>query len=140
METTIIIISSILLVGMIVGYKLISKIQTKEKPEACKTEQPDTCKATVSNYRLASAVQYRKVFLKPKIFRTRQCVYISLKNQEIISSLIKMLDDREITIGGYIDNILDEHFKIYKDEIKNLYTHLRNNEREQLEDLINKTE
>jgi hypothetical protein len=125
---------------MLTGYKIISKIQTKEKPEACKTEQAESRKATVSNYRLASAVQYRKVFLKPRIFRTRQCVYISLKNQEIISSLIRMMDNREITIGGYIDNILDEHFNIYKDEIKNLYTHLRDNEREQLEELINKTE
>lgn len=140
METTIIIISSILLLCMLVGYKIISKIQNKEKPEACTTEQPDTCKATVSNYRLASAVQYRKVFLKPKIFRTRQCVYISLINQEIISTLIRMMGDREITIGGYIDNILDQHFRIYKDEIMNLYAHRGNRERKDLEDLINKTE
>lgn len=132
METTIIIVSSILLLSLIVSYKIIRLVQKKNKQDACKTEQPDMGKVTVSTY--------RKVFLRPKIFRTRQCVYISLKNQEIISSLIRMLDDREITIGGYIDNILDEHFKIYKDEIKNLYTHLRNNEREQLEDLINKTE
>lgn len=140
METTIIIVSSILLLSLIVSYKIISKIQTKEKPETCKTEQPDTCKATVSNYRLASAVQYRKVFLKPKIFRTRQCVYISLINQEIISTLIRMMGDREITIGGYIDNILDQHFRIYKDEIMNLYAHRGNRERKDLEDLINKTE
>ncbi len=140
METTIIIVSSILLLFLIISYKIIRLVQKKNKQDAYKTEQPDTGKVTVSTYRLASAVRYRKIFLKPKIFRTRQCVYISLKNQEIISSLIRMLDDREITIGGYIDNILDEHFKIYKDEIKNLYTHLRNNEKEQLEDLINKTE
>lgn len=140
METTIIIVSSILLLCMIIGYKIIRQIQKKEKPGVCKMKQPCTGKTSVSNYRLASAVQYRKLFLQPKIFRTRQCVYISLKNQEIISSLIRMLDDREITIGGYIDNILDQHFSLYKDEIKNLYADLKEERRKELDELINKTE
>lgn len=69
---------------------------------------------------------YDEVYLKRRERRelkTRQPVYIS---QEIHRSIIKLvhllaLAGKEISVGGYIDNVLAEHLRQHKDEIAELY-------------------
>jgi hypothetical protein len=63
------------------------------------------------------------VYLKRRELKTRQPVYIS---QEIHRSIIKLvhllaLAGKEISVGGYIDNVLAEHLRQHKDEIAELY-------------------
>lgn len=64
-----------------------------------------------------------EVYLKRRELKTRQPVYIS---QEIHRSIIKLvhllaLAGKEISVGGYIDNVLAEHLRQHKDEIAELY-------------------
>lgn len=66
---------------------------------------------------------YGEVYLKRRELKTRQPVYIS---QEIHRSIIKLvhllaLAGKEISVGGYIDNVLAEHLRQHKDEIAELY-------------------
>ena len=66
---------------------------------------------------------YDEVYLKRRELKTRQPVYIS---QEIHRSIIKLvhllaLAGKEISVGGYIDNVLAEHLRQHKDEIAELY-------------------
>ena len=66
---------------------------------------------------------YNEVFLKKKELKTRQPVYISLKVHKEIIKLVHLfaLMDKEISVGGYIDNVLTEHLEQHKEEISELY-------------------
>ncbi|MDR2680862.1 MAG: DUF3408 domain-containing protein [Tannerella sp.] len=67
------------------------------------------------------ATDYASLFLRKKDLQSRQCVYISQKVHSTISKIVKMISDKDITVGGYIDSILTEHFESHRDEIIELY-------------------
>lgn len=69
---------------------------------------------------------YDEVFLKRKELKTRQPVYISQTVHQRIKRLVKMLAlaDKEISVGGYIDNVLEEHLDQHKDEIEEMYRNI----------------
>lgn len=73
--------------------------------------------------------EYGEKFLKRNELKTRQCVYISGQNHAVISRLVHIIADKDITVGGYIDTVLAEHLERHKDEINELY-------RQKREDLI----
>lgn len=60
------------------------------------------------------------IFLKPGNLQERQSVYISKENQEIINRIVNLLGSKNLTIGTYIDNVLNEHFAVYHGDIKTL--------------------
>ena len=62
---------------------------------------------------------YENVFLKHKELRARQPVYISQTVHQRINRLVLYLAlaDKSISVGGYIDNVLEEHLEQHKDEI-----------------------
>ena len=64
---------------------------------------------------------YSSMFLKKKDLNGRQCVYISKEVHAIISEIVRVIADRDVTVGGYIDNVLLQHLETHKDEINNLY-------------------
>lgn len=65
---------------------------------------------------------YDEVFLKKKELKTRQPVYISLDIHLRIKNVIQWLAlaGKEISVGGYIDNVLADHLEQHKDEIDEL--------------------
>lgn len=73
--------------------------------------------------------EYGEKFLKRNELKTRQCVYISGQIHAVISRLVHVIADRDITVGGYIDTVLAEHLERHKEEINELY-------RQKREDLI----
>lgn len=73
--------------------------------------------------------EYGEKFLKRNELKTRQCVYISQQIHTVISRLVHIIADKDITVGGYIDTVLAEHLERHKDEINELY-------RQKREDLI----
>lgn len=73
--------------------------------------------------------EYGEKFLKRNELKTRQCVYISGQIHAVISRLVHVIADKDITVGGYIDTVLAEHLERYKEEINELY-------RQKREDLI----
>jgi hypothetical protein len=68
-----------------------------------------------------SVAGYEDRFLGSKELKTRQCVYISRDTQEIIADIVKRLGSRGLSIGAYIDTILQQHLQEHKDEINALY-------------------
>ena len=66
---------------------------------------------------------YKEVFLKRNEMKTRQCVYISHDIHAVIAKLVRALvnSGNEISVGGYIDTVLNEHLQLHKDEINEIY-------------------
>lgn len=68
-------------------------------------------------------LNYKEKFIYRNEIKKRDCVYISHDTHSKIMKLTKALDN--ITIGGYIDIVLKEHLKEYKDEINSIYSESR---------------
>jgi len=64
---------------------------------------------------------YATLFLQRNEFKARQCVYISQRIHATISEIVRVIADRDVTVGGYIDNVLVQHLEAHKDEINDLY-------------------
>ena len=104
----------------------ISSVQVKPQAHAVvppemeqQPETPEKPKETARRRR--SNVDYGTLFLGRNELKTRSCVYISQKVHATISKIIKVIADRDITVGGYIDSILTEHLETHKDEIIDMY-------------------
>lgn len=66
---------------------------------------------------------YKETFLKRNEIKTRQCVYISYDVHSVITKLVRALVDagNDISVGGYIDTVLNEHLQLHKEEINEVY-------------------
>lgn len=73
-------------------------------------------KESISNSRKPFAT-----YLATKEIQIRKCVYISRDIQQKIAKVVGVLADGNTTIGGYIDNVLEEHLNLYRDEINARY-------------------
>lgn len=69
--------------------------------------------------------EYGEKFLKRNELKTRQCVYISGQIHAVISRLVHVIADKDITVGGYIDTVLAEHLERHKEKINELYRQKR---------------
>lgn len=63
------------------------------------------------------AILYPEIFLKRNELKNRQSVYISKDVYTAITRLVHVfaLDGIEISVGGFIDNILANHVDIFGD-------------------------
>ena len=64
---------------------------------------------------------YEGLFLQPRELKIRQCVYISRVVHETVADIVKRIGERGLTVGVYIDTILQQHLQEHKDEINSLY-------------------
>jgi hypothetical protein len=105
--------------------------QTVASPETERqAEIPKEAKETKEPVRRKRGnTDYSNLFLQRNELKARSCVYISQKIHTAISKIVKVLSDRDITVGGYIDCILTEHLETHRDEIIELYNKelLKNN-------------
>lgn len=69
----------------------------------------------------SNAVDYETVFLQRNELKARQSVYISKEIHEKVSRIVNVLGGKDLSVGGYIDNVLSQHFETYMDEINALY-------------------
>jgi hypothetical protein len=64
--------------------------------------------------------EYMSLFVKASDIppaRMGKSVYIRKEHHERISQIVHVTGNSEITICGYIDNVLTNHFKSYREEI-----------------------
>ena len=87
------------------------------KPVA--TEQPKEVKEPVRRKR--SNVDYSSMFLQRNELKVRSCVYISQRIHATISEIVRVIADKDVSVGGYIDNVLLQHLEAHKEEINDLY-------------------
>jgi len=66
-------------------------------------------------------VDYSSTFLQHNELKSRATVYISQHIHAKISKIVRVIADKDVTVGGYIDNVLLQHLDVHKDEINDLY-------------------
>ena len=64
---------------------------------------------------------YKSVFLKKRSVCNRQSVYISGDIQNRIMQIVGVITNKQVSIGSFIDNVLEEHFNTYNDVLSVLY-------------------
>jgi hypothetical protein len=101
--------------------------KTAEQPEEAKAEvvapvqaeQVKEVKEPVRRKR--NNVDYSSMFLGRNEIKARSCVYISQRIHATISEIVRVIADKDVSVGGYIDNVLLQHLEAHKDEINDLY-------------------
>lgn len=99
-----------------------SQSQVKDTEEVGRKSQcSQTDKSPISRKPpKASSESYDSAFFKRNEIKTRQCVYISREIHRRISRIVSVLAKHELTVGGYIDLILERHLEENQEEINGL--------------------
>ena len=99
--------------------------------ESIVVNPPQEVKETSKRKRGQQSTGFKEKFLKRNEIKTRQCVYISYDVHAVIAKLVRALVDsgNDISVGGYIDTVLNEHLQLHKEEINEIY-------RQRSEDLL----
>ena len=105
--------------------KDIAPIQLVE--QSIPENEPEKIKEQKDSRRKRTAVGYSATFLQKNEIKTRQCVYISQRIHATISEIVRVIADKEVSVGGYIDNVLLQHLEAHKEEINELYKKDRRN-------------
>lgn len=66
---------------------------------------------------------YRKTFIRKSgiTARTGKMVYIRRDFHDTIQAICRVIGNSEVSLSGYIDNVLVHHFETYGGEITRLY-------------------
>ena len=64
---------------------------------------------------------YESLFMEAKEFKERRAVYISREKHQEISYILKTIDSGDVSVGAYVENIINHHLEMYRDEIDTLY-------------------
>jgi len=99
--------------------KDVAPIQPVE--QSIQENEPGKTKEQKDSKRKRTAVGYSATFLQKNEIKTRQCVYISQRIHATISEIVRVIADKEVSVGGYIDNVLLQHLEAHKEEINELY-------------------
>lgn len=99
--------------------KDVAPIQSVE--QSIQENEPGKTKEQKDSKRKRTAIGYSGTFLQKNEIKTRQCVYISQRIHATISEIVRVIADKEVSVGGYIDNVLLQHLEAHKEEINELY-------------------
>ncbi len=113
---------------------LLASIGDKKegKPTPVKEEKSDTKKREVSKTKEKAASKRKPIditisgnyvddFLCKNEINERRSIYVSDFVHTKVKRIVKQIAHDDISVGGYIDNVLKHHFEKYKDEINTLY-------------------
>ena len=64
---------------------------------------------------------YKAVFFQKRTVCNRQSVYISGEIQKRIMQIVGVIAGKQISIGNFIDNVLEEHLNTHNDVLSALY-------------------
>ena len=64
---------------------------------------------------------YKAVFFQKHTVCNRQSVYISGEIQKRIMQIVGVIAGKQISIGNFIDNVLEEHLNTHNDVLSALY-------------------
>ncbi|KAA6307244.1 hypothetical protein EZS27_041089, partial [termite gut metagenome] len=65
------------------------------------------------------------VFLQKNEVKNRQGINVSGEVYAAISEIARTLTGKDVSVSGYIDNVLRLHLEAYRDEINKLYKRSR---------------
>jgi len=66
---------------------------------------------------------YKRNFIRKSEITARdgKMIYIRPEFHELIGKIAHVIGKNQLTLSGYIDNVLAEHFKNYEGEISQIY-------------------
>jgi len=99
--------------------KVVGPVQPMEQP--IQENEPVKAREQKDSKRKRNPVGYSATFLQKNEIKTRQCVYISQRIHATISEIVRVIADKEVSVGDYIDNVLLQHLENHKEEINELY-------------------
>lgn len=104
-----------------------TSVPEKESEEAIpetkeEKEEPEEKEAVPKRtYKKKKNSEYLDAFLKPRVLKQRQSVYISQDVHEFISKIVGKLGVRNMTVGVFIDTVMTQHIKEHADELRAIY-------------------
>lgn len=96
--------------------------ETKENTAGQPVPQAETPKEE-NRHKRGKEQDYESLFVKesPVTARTGKMVYIRREFHDTIQAVCRVIGENEVSLSGYIDNILAHHFETYGGEITRLY-------------------
>lgn len=64
---------------------------------------------------------YKTAYLQKRTICNRQSVYISGEIQKRIMQIVGVITGKQVSIGNFIDNVLEEHLNTHNDVLSALY-------------------
>ena len=65
---------------------------------------------------------YAEIFLSPMVVQRRTAVYVSEQVRDAISTIVRHLGPSgELSVSGYVENVLRHHLEKYREEINTCY-------------------
>jgi len=92
-----------------------------EEPEEETEEREEKEPISKRTYKKKKNSEYIDAFLKPRVLKQRQSVYISQDVHEFIAKIVKKLGVRNMTVGVFIDTVMTQHIKEHADELRAIY-------------------
>ncbi|KGN98043.1 hypothetical protein HQ36_03730 [Porphyromonas gingivicanis] len=92
------------------------KAQPSKDPTPPKVEEP-AVKQGLAQKRERLA-QFQEKYLHPQRISHRKAVYVSEETLKSLDLVVRRIGERGATISGYVERILREHLKQYKDDVE----------------------
>lgn len=64
---------------------------------------------------------FEETFLKPQDIRNRSALYVSGETKRKVLEVVRMIGSDRMTATSYLENIIQHHLALYKDDINRLY-------------------
>lgn len=92
-----------------------------DEPEEETNEREEKGATTKRSYKKKKNSEYLDAFLKPRVLKQRQSVYISQDVHEFIAKIVKKLGVKNMTVGIFIDTVMTQHIKDHAEELRAIY-------------------
>lgn len=73
-----------------------------------------------SDIDIITANDYETLFMYKNTLKERKTLYVAKELQDKLAEIVMSMRNRDMTIGVYVENIIQHHFEMYKDEINAL--------------------
>lgn len=105
----------------------VNKIQGKQEIEESERQKENTpVKEEKETRKRKSKSDYEGLFIRQADIAGRQekTIYVREKYYDRIDKVIKLYNNPRLSVFSYVDAVLELHFEIYEQEIKELYRKL----------------
>lgn len=97
------------------GATAVATINDEAEPEPQPQNPPP--KPTTTQRRKKRGSSFDEMFLQRNETKVRQCAYIDKELYLKVAKIVNVVTDKRVTIGAYIDSIIEQHLEEHKDEI-----------------------
>ncbi len=97
---------------------IISQAKSRNRPL-----HPYTPEKEEGRRRRGKGQDYERLFIRnaPSNTRSGKTVYIRKEFHERITRIVQVIGKNELSLYSYLDNVLEQHFATYQEEISELY-------------------